>query len=85
MRHGDDQHDLDRELDELLAELRVVLPGVTVLVAFLLTVPFTARFQDLGPFDRATYFTAFLATALAIVLLIGESAYHRLRGQPYDK
>jgi hypothetical protein len=75
----------NRELEELLSELRVILPGVTVLFAFLLTVPFAAGFGRLAPEERVAYFVAFLATAFAIVLLLGESAYHRIRGHPYDK
>lgn len=77
--------DLDRELDEILSELRVVLPGVTVLFAFLLTVPFTADFPSIDTVDRAAYFLAFIAAAVSIVFLVGESAYHRIVGRPYDK
>ncbi|HEV2766428.1 MAG TPA: DUF6328 family protein [Acidimicrobiales bacterium] len=77
--------DLDRELDEFLGEVRVVLPAVTVLFAFLLTVPFTARFEQLALVARAAYFVAFITTGAAIVLLVGETGYHRLRGKPYDK
>ncbi len=77
--------DEDRELDELLSELRVVLPGVTVLFAFLLSLPFTARFASLTDPQRTAFFVAFLSTASGIVLLVGEVAYHRLRGHPYDK
>ncbi len=77
--------ELDTRLDELSGELRVVIPGATVLFAFLLTLPFASGFADLDAADRAAYFVAFLATALAVVLLLGESAYHRLRGHPYDK
>jgi len=81
-----DQHTLDRQLEELLSEIRVVLPGVTVLFAFLLSLPFASAFQAVTtPIDRAAYFVAFLGTALAMVLLIAQSAYHRLRGKPYDK
>jgi archaellum biogenesis protein FlaJ (TadC family) len=80
-----EQRTLDREVDELTAELRTVIPGVTVLLAFLLTVPFAAGFPELGTVQQAAYFTAFLSTALAVVFLVGESAYHRLRGKPYDK
>lgn len=65
----------DRQLDELTGELRVIIPGVTVLFAFLLTVPFSAGLDGLDAVDRAAYFMAFLGTALAIVLLLGESAY----------
>lgn len=80
-----EQQKLDRELDELLAETRVILPGVTVLFAFLLTLPFTSSFQLAHARDKGAYFIAFISSALAMVLLIAESAYHRLRGKPYDK
>ena len=81
----DDERNEDRELQELLGEVRVVLPGVTVLFAFLLSLPFTARFGSLTGAQRGAYFVAFLSTAVAIVFLVGEVAYHRLRGHPYDK
>ena len=79
------QLERDRELDEILSELRVVLPGVTVLFAFLLTVPFTGEFLELGTADRAAYFLAFISSAVSMVFLVGESAYHRIVGKPYDK
>jgi hypothetical protein len=69
----------NRELIELLNELRVALPGVQVLFAFLLTVPFTQRFGELGPGDRRVYCVAVVATAVATVLLIAPTAHHRLR------
>lgn len=77
--------DVDRELEELLSELRVVLPAVTVIFAFLLTVPFTQRFKELRSVDHTAFFVAFLCTAGSVILLVAESAYHRLRGKPYDK
>lgn len=80
-----DQHTLDRELDELTSELRMVIPGVTVLLAFLLGLPFTAAFADLTVLQSSVYFAAFLSTALAVVFLMAEGAYHQLRGKPYDK
>ena len=64
------EEDFDRELDEILSELRVLLPGVAVLFAFLLTVPFSSRFPELRDLDRAVYFVAFVASALALVCLI---------------
>ena len=82
---GEHGRDADRELDELLSELRVVLPAVTVLFAFLLTLPFTTRFTSLTAAQRTSFFIAFVSTAIAVVLLAGEVAYHRLRGHPYDK
>jgi amino acid transporter len=76
---------LDRELIELLNELRVVLPGVQVLFAFLLTVPFSNRFDDITKLQRNAYFAAFLFTTVASILLITPSAYHRLRWRQRDK
>ena len=80
---NDDRH--DRELIELLNELRVALPGVQVLFAFLLTVPFANGFPRLSRFDRDIYFVAFIATAVSTVLLIAPSSYHRLRWRQHDK
>ena len=70
---------VDRELIELLNELRVALPGVQVLFAFLLTLPFTNGFDKLSGFDRALYFAALLLCAAASGFLIAPSAHHRLR------
>ena len=76
---------LDRELIELLNELRVALPGVQVLFAFLLAVPFTQRFEHLTGVQEDVFFAAFLCTAVATALLIAPSAYHRLRWREHDK
>jgi predicted neutral ceramidase superfamily lipid hydrolase len=76
---------LDRELIELLNELRVVLPGAQVLFAFLLTVPFTQHFPKLSDLQRDVYFAAFITTAVASVLLMTPSAFHRLRWRRGDK
>lgn len=81
----EDQQIQDRELNELTNELRVIIPGVTVLFAFLLTVPFSAGFAQLREPDRVVYMVSLLSAAASLVLLLGESAYHRLRGKPYDK
>jgi hypothetical protein len=70
---------VDRELIELLNELRVALPGVQVLFAFLLVVPFSQRFDVLSAADRRVYFAAVLGSATASALLIAPSAHHRLR------
>jgi hypothetical protein len=79
----EDRH--NRELIELLNELRVALPGVQVLFAFLLAVPFANGFPKLGKLDREIFFVAFIATALSTVLLIAPSSYHRLRWRQHDK
>jgi hypothetical protein len=76
---------MNRQLIELLNELRVSLPGVQVLFAFLLAVPFSQRFTQLGHVQRDVYFVAVVATAMAAALLIAPSAYHRLRWQQGDK
>jgi len=67
-----------RELVELLQELRVVLPGVQVLFAFLLTVPFSARFGEVSPLQQAIFFATLVCTAISAGLLIAPSAHHRL-------
>ena len=77
--------DLDRELIELLNELRVVLPGVQVLFAFLLAVPFSNGWKHVTALQRDVFFVAFLATAAASILLIAPSSYHRLRWREGDK
>ncbi|HEY8083032.1 MAG TPA: DUF6328 family protein [Solirubrobacterales bacterium] len=69
---------LDRNLSELLQELRVALPGVQVLFAFLLAVPFQQGFTKITPFQEKTYFVTLLLTALSAALLISPSSYHRL-------
>jgi predicted membrane channel-forming protein YqfA (hemolysin III family) len=76
---------LDRELIEFLNELRVVLPGVQVLFAFLLTVPFTNQFSRITNGQRQVFFAVFLCTTVATALLIAPSAYHRLRWREFDK
>lgn len=76
---------VDRNLTELLGELRVALPGVQVLFAFLLTVPFQQRFQDATTFDKDVYFVTLCSTAIASILLIAPSAYHRVEFRLQDK
>ena len=68
----------DRNLSDLLQELRVALPGVQVLFAFLLTVPFTQRFSDLSSFQEKLYFGVLISVALATVLLVAPTAGHRI-------
>lgn len=75
----------DRELIELLNELRVALPGVQVLFAFLLTMPLTQRFGDLTSAQRVLYFATLMSTAIATALLMTPTAYHRLRFREADK
>jgi uncharacterized membrane protein len=76
---------LDRELMELLQELRVILPGVQVLLAFLLTAPFQQRFADLPGSLRNAFFASIVCATLATALLIAPSAHHRLRWRAGEK
>jgi hypothetical protein len=76
---GREERKRDRQMIELLNELRVALPGVQILFAFLLTVPFSQRFGDLTPFQRDVYYVTLIATALSAACLIAPSAAHRLR------
>jgi hypothetical protein len=76
---------LDRELMELLQELRVVLPGVQVLLAFLLIAPFQPRFAQLPGSLRNAFFASVACATLATVLLIAPSVHHRLRWRARDK
>jgi hypothetical protein len=69
----------NRELLELLNELRVVLPGVTVLLAFLLAVPFAKGWTRVTTFQRDVFVVAFLASAVSVAFLAAPSSYHRLR------
>jgi hypothetical protein len=76
---------VNRELIELLNELRVALPGVQVLFAFLLTLPFTNRFSQVSGSSEALYIVALISTAAASAFLIAPSAYHRLNFRAPDK
>lgn len=76
---------VNRELIELLNELRVALPGVQVLFAFLLAVPFTRGFSDTTDFQRDLFFAVLLATAISTALLIAPTAYHRINFRTPEK
>lgn len=82
---GDGAGRLDRETGELLQGLRVILPGVAVLFAFLLTLPFTQRFVDLDRGQRAVYYVAFLAAAASLTALVAPGSLYRVRWRRHDK
>ncbi len=85
---GDDrsEHEIrDRQMIELLNELRVALPGVQILFAFLLTVPFSQRYDDLTTFQRDVLYITLIATAVSTACLIAPSAAHRLRFHQRDR
>jgi Family of unknown function (DUF6328) len=84
-REESEKERLDRNLQELLGELRVALPGVQVLFAFLLVVPFNQRFADITSFQRATYFVTLLLATAASACLIAPTAHHRIEFRAGDK
>jgi hypothetical protein len=77
-RDETEEERLDRNLSELLQELRVALPGVQVLFAFLLAVPFQQGFEKITSFQKGAYFGTLICTAISAVMLISPTAYHRL-------
>jgi hypothetical protein len=83
-REESDAERLDRNLIELLNELRVTGTGIQVLFAFLLVVPFNSGYKRMDDFDKVVYFVALLSLAGSAALLIAPSVHHRLlfrRGQ----
>jgi len=84
-RGEEEQERLNRQLIELLNELRVALPGVQVLFAFLLAVPFQNRFGQASQFERDVYLVTLLASAAATAFLIAPTAYHRILFQHGDR
>lgn len=67
----------DRNLAELLQELRVAGLGVQVLFGFLLSLPFTSKFSQLSGGQRNLYLTSLTLAAVSTALLVGPVAYHR--------
>jgi hypothetical protein len=76
---------VNRELIELLNELRVALPGVQVLFAFLLAVPFSAGYSKITSFQKQVFFVTLAATAVSTAFFIAPSAYHRWHFRKQDK
>lgn len=84
-RHETQLERLDRNLEELTGEMRVVITGVQVLFAFLLIVPFDTGFAHVGSFERTVYFVTLIFAALAAVCTIAPSAAHRFLFRHDDK
>jgi hypothetical protein len=80
-----DKDDLDRELIELLNELRVALPGVQVLFAFLLAVPFANGWSKVTQSQKNIFFATLVATAISTACFIVPTAYHRLNFRKREK
>jgi membrane-bound acyltransferase YfiQ involved in biofilm formation len=84
-RSEDEQERLNRQMMELLNELRVAMPGVQILFGFLLTVPFQQRFRQVTEFQETVYFVTLVSAAVAAAFLIAPSAYHRVMFEQHDK
>ena len=84
-RDETEEERLDRNLQEFLGELRVALPGVQVLFAFLLVVPFNQRFPSITEFQKTTYFVTLMLTAAASICLIAPTVQHRIEFRAQDK
>ena len=83
---GEDRKErLEREHNELLQELRSLIPGAEVLFGFLLAISFTAEFGDLESAERYVYYATLVSTAIALVLFMAPAAHHRLRFREGDK
>lgn len=76
---------VDRELVELLSELRLALPGAQLLFTFLLTVPFMQRFEHVSRTYKNVFFFTFCTTAVSMISLIAPSSHHRLAFRAHDK
>lgn len=72
-------------LSELLNETRILLPGTEIFLAFLMTLPFTARFESLDDSQRLVYLTTFFATLAAFACFVAPAAYHRIARPIKDK
>jgi hypothetical protein len=84
-REESEKERLDRNLQELLGELRVALPGVQVLFAFLLVVPFNQGFENITSFQRTLYLVTLLLACAASACLIAPTAHHRIEFRQEDK
>ncbi len=84
-RQETEKERVDRNLLELTGELRVALPGVQVLFAFLLVVPFNARFLEVTDFQQAVYLVTLLLTAASSAFLIAPTVHHRLTFRQQQK
>ena len=76
---------LEREHQELLHELRALIPGAQVLFGFLLAIRFTSQFGELDDSQRSIYYVTLLCTGAALVFYMAVAAHHRLRFRAGDK
>ncbi|MBS2014076.1 MAG: hypothetical protein JST00_14395 [Deltaproteobacteria bacterium] len=78
-------HEEKSDLGELLSETRILLPGTEIFLAFLTTLPFTNRFDQLSKTEHGVYVCTFFATLVSFVLMVAPAAYHRVARPIHDK
>lgn len=76
---------LEREHEQLFHELRAIIPGAEVLFAFMLTVTFTQRFEQLTEVQRSVYYATLLCAGISLLLLLAPASFHRVRFRRHDK
>ncbi|HSX67709.1 DUF6328 family protein [Nocardioides sp.] len=76
---------LDRELNELLQELRVIQGGILLLVGFLLVIAFSPRFEKATPFEEIVYYLTLLVSGVAAIVVVAPVVHHRLAFRRRDK
>jgi hypothetical protein len=83
----DESHDeqLQREHEQLFHELRAIIPGAEVLFAFMLTIAFSNRFEDITSLQRWVYYIALLGAGTALLLLLAPASFHRVQFRRHDK
>lgn len=82
---SDHHHHLDRELNELLQELRVIQGGILLLVGFLLVIAFSPRFEEATPFEEVVYYLTLLVSGVAAIVVVAPVVHHRLAFRRRDK
>ncbi len=76
---------LDRELNELLQELRVIQGGILLLVGFLLVIAFSSGFEHVTEFQKLVYFLTLLVTGAAAIVVVAPVVHHRMAFRRHDK
>jgi hypothetical protein len=75
----------DEDLTDLLSEIRLLLPGTLLLVAFLIALPFNSGYTRISRFDNAVYVAMFLCAILSLLLFAAPAAQHRLMSPLRDR
>lgn len=83
--HNEHARRLDRELNELLQELRVIQGGILLLIGFMLVIAFSARFENVTDFQKWTYYATLIVTGISAIVVVAPVVHHRLAFRKRDK